>query len=100
MDRPRIEIEFCTLCQWMLRAAWMAQELISTFGQDLGEVALQPRAGGVFRIRIDGAVVWDRTVDGGFPDAKTLKQRVRDRIAPGRSLGHADRAAAERSTEG
>ncbi len=28
MDRrPRIEIEYCTQCRWLLRAGWMAQEL-------------------------------------------------------------------------
>ncbi|CFW48794.1 Uncharacterized protein conserved in bacteria [Bordetella pertussis] len=35
---PRIAIQYCTQCQWLLRAAWMAQELLSTFGADLGEV--------------------------------------------------------------
>ncbi|MGV2979366.1 SelT/SelW/SelH family protein [Camelimonas sp. ID_303_24] len=93
MAGPRVSIEFCTQCQWLLRAAWMAQELLSTFGQDLGEVALLPRTGGVFRIRVNDSLIWDRTVDGGFPDAKTLKQRVRDLIDPERSLGHSDRPA-------
>lgn len=90
MDAPRVAIEFCTQCQWLLRSAWMAQELISTFSQELGEVALLPRTGGVFRITVGEAVIWDRTIDGGFPDVKTLKQRVRDQINPGRPLGHID----------
>ncbi|WP_459618310.1 Rdx family protein [Bordetella sp. 2513F-2] len=88
--RPRIVIEYCTLCQWLLRAAWMAQELLSTFSTDLAEVALAPGTGGVFRVHYDGEIIWDRTVDGGFPDAKALKQRVRDRLDPGRDLGHID----------
>jgi len=69
----------------------MAQELLSTFGTDLGSVALVPGTGGVFRIHYDGDLIWDRTVDGGFPDAKILKQRVRDRLDPQRDLGHIDR---------
>jgi selenoprotein W-related protein len=89
--RPRVVIRFCTQCRWLLRAAWMAQELLSTFGEDLGEVALAPGRGGVFEIACDGAVIWERVRDGGFPDAKVLKQRVRDRIDPQRDLGHADR---------
>jgi len=44
-------------------------------------------------VRLDGDVVWDRAVDGGFPDLGELKRVVRDRVAPGRSLGHTDRAA-------
>lgn len=35
--------------------------------------------------------MWDRTVDGGFPETKVLKQRVRDIIDPQRNLGHSDR---------
>ena len=68
--RPRIAITYCTQCQWLLRAAWMAQELLSTFGPDLGEVALVPGAGGVFEITCDGETVWDRKRDGGFPEAR------------------------------
>jgi len=92
MAGPRVSIEFCTQCQWLLRAAWMAQELLSTFGQDLGEVALLPRTGGVFRIQVNDSLIWDRAADGGFPDVRTLKQRVRDLIDPARSLGHIDRS--------
>ena len=88
--KPRIVITYCSMCQWLLRAAWLAQELLSTFGQDLGEVALVPRAGGMFIITCNDQVIWDRTVDNGFPEAKILKQRVRDIIAPERDLGHTD----------
>lgn len=89
--RPSIRITYCTQCNWMLRAAWMAQELLSTFGADLAEVTLVPGTGGVFEIAVDGETVWERRKDGGFPEAKVLKQRVRDRVWPERDLGHADR---------
>jgi len=89
--QPRITIAYCTQCQWLLRSAWMAQELLSTFGADLSEVALIPGTGGVFQIAYEGDVLWDRKRDGGFPDAKTLKQRVRDSLDPTRDLGHVDR---------
>jgi len=69
----------------------MAQELLSTFADDLGEVALTPATGGAFNIAYDGEVIWERQRDGGFPDAKTLKKLVRDRLDPGRNLGHVDR---------
>ena len=87
---PRLEIEYCTQCRWLLRAGWMAQELLTTFQEELGEVALIPGTGGVLEVRIDGSVVWSRAVEGRFPELKELKQRVRDAIAPGRSLGHSD----------
>ncbi|MGH1589138.1 SelT/SelW/SelH family protein [Methylobacterium phyllosphaerae] len=89
--RPRVAITYCTQCNWLLRAAWMAQELLSTFRDDLGEVALVPAAGGTFRIEMGGALLWERVRDGGFPDVKALKQRVRDHLDPARDLGHIDR---------
>jgi len=88
---PRVEIRYCTQCRWLLRAAWLAQELLSTFEGDLGEVALVPATGGTFVIRVDETTVWERKRDGGFPEAKELKQRVRDVIVPERDLGHSDR---------
>jgi selenoprotein W-related protein len=69
----------------------MAQELLTTFQDDLGEVALRPGTGGIFEVVVDGETVWSRAAEGRFPDIKELKQRVRDRIAPGRDLGHTDR---------
>jgi selenoprotein W-related protein len=69
----------------------MAQELLTTFADDLGEVALVPGQGGVLEIRLDGELLFSRATEGRFPEAKELKQLVRDRIAPGRDLGHSDR---------
>jgi selenoprotein W-related protein len=89
---PRLEINYCTQCRWLLRAAWLAQELLTTFEAELGEVALVPGTGGVFRIALDGELLWDRK-ERGFPELPVLKRLVRDRIAPDRSLGHTDRAA-------
>ena len=162
---PRVTIQFCTQCKWMLRAAYVnetpsrlslipslplslslcltlpptnqlalichvffcsfppaqyAQELLSTFSTSLGEVALQPATGGVFVVEIttpavaadDGTpgaaapqvrrrrVLWDRKTDGGFPETKELKRRVRDVIQPGRDLGHVDRDYGRKKKEG
>lgn len=92
-SKPTVTITYCTGCNWLLRASWMAQELLSTFGNDLGGVTLIPDdLGGTFEIRVDGTVIWERKADGGFPDAKTLKKRLRDIIEPDKDLGHLDRA--------
>lgn len=91
MTAPRITIRYCTRCNWLLRAGWLAQELLSSFGETLGEVALVPDgSGGVFEIRVGEVLVWERVRDGGFPEAKTLKQKVRDQVDPGRDMGHVD----------
>lgn len=88
---PHVVIIYCTQCNWLLRAAWMAQELLSTFEDGLAGVTLQPGTGGVFEIRAGENLIWERKRDGGFPDIKALKQRVRDLIDPARELGHIDR---------
>ncbi|KAF2141965.1 uncharacterized protein K452DRAFT_24042 [Aplosporella prunicola CBS 121167] len=105
---PRVAITYCTQCKWMLRAGYFGQELLSTFGTALGEVALQPATGGVFRVELthipanvtsapadastqpQTTLLWDRKAEGGFPETKLLKQRVRDQLEPARDLGHSD----------
>jgi selenoprotein W-related protein len=87
---PRLEIEYCTQCRWLLRATWLAQELLTTFQAELGEVALIPGVGGIFEVRVNDTVIWSRAGEGRHAELKELKQRLRDVIAPGRTLGHSD----------
>ncbi|MGH7850503.1 MAG: SelT/SelW/SelH family protein [Thermodesulfobacteriota bacterium] len=89
-DNRRVEIIYCRQCRWLLRASWMAQELLTTFDLEIGEVALVPGTGGIFEVRVGDELVWSRKERGRFPDIKELKQLVRDRVAPGRDLGHSD----------
>ncbi|KAL8737795.1 MAG: hypothetical protein Q9181_001329 [Wetmoreana brouardii] len=123
---PRITITFCTQCKWMLRAAYYAQELLSTFSTSLGEVALVPATGGIFTVHVFHLALstsaaeansqndpkapgrwleprrtqlWDRNSEGGFPETKQLKRLVRDIIAPGRDLGHVDRHSSSKGKE-
>jgi len=91
MAAPRIEIRYCRQCRFVLRASWLAQELLFTFADEVGEVALVPGEGGIFEVLVDGSLIFSRASAGRFPDSKELKQLVRDRIAPSRDLGHSDR---------
>ena len=88
--QPEVLIRYCPKCKWLPRACWMAQELLSTFSNELGKVTLSPehKTAGHFQIELEDQLIWCRKRDGGFPDVKTLKQRVRDTIAPERDLGH------------
>lgn len=89
--KPTVTIEYCTQCRWLLRAAWYAQELLTSFEGDLAGTTLVPGSGGVFEVRVDGDLVWSREKEGRFPEVKELKKRVRDLVAPGKDLGHTDR---------
>ena len=89
--KPQIEIEYCPGCGWLLRAGWIAQELLTTFEAELGAVTLRPsETSGTFRVSLDGDLIWDRKTEARFPEIKELKQCVRDHIAPERYLGHSD----------
>jgi selenoprotein W-related protein len=90
MPAPRIEIVYCAQCRFILRAAWLAQELLMTFPQELGEVALVPGTGGVFEVRLEGESLFSRRAAGRFPETNEIKQLVRDRICPEKDLGHSD----------
>ncbi|QJW90478.1 SelT/SelW/SelH family protein [Spirosoma taeanense] len=90
--KPTISIEYCPKCGWLLRSAWMAQELLTTFTDDVHGVLLQPaEVSGRFSVRVDDQVIFDRKVAGRFPDVKELKQLVRDVVNPEKDLGHSDR---------
>ena len=86
----RVEITYCPKCRWLPRAAWLAEELLFTFDRGLS-VTLRPGAAGEMRVTLDGDVIFDRAVEGRFPEPKELKQAIRDRVDPGRALGHSDR---------
>ena len=75
----------------MMRAGWTAQELLTTFELELTEVALGPGRQGQFDVWLNDELIWCRKREGGFPELKVLKQRIRDRIAPDRDLGHSDK---------
>ena len=87
MTGPRVEITYCTRCKFLLRAAWLAQELLTTFESELAEVALRPGSGGVFEVRMDGEVIASNANGGAMPDAADVKRLLRDRLAPGRRIG-------------
>lgn len=91
MKKHKIEIEYCTKCKWLLRSAWIAQELLSTFEEEIQEISLIPGKDGIFEVRSGVDVIWSLNEMGRFPDIKELKKLLRDRISPGRNLGHIDK---------
>jgi selenoprotein W-related protein len=88
MPGPRVEIAYCTKCRFLLRAAWMAEELLTTFGAELGEVALRPGSGGIFEVALDGTVIASNRDHAPMPDPADVKRAIRDRISPERKIGH------------
>ena len=90
--KPIITIEYCLKCGWLLRAAYMAQEILTTFTDELKGVTLQPsEVSGRFTIFLNDEKIFDRKEEGRFTEIKELKQLIRDKVAPEKSLGHSDR---------
>ena len=90
--KPTITIEYCPKCNWMLRAAYMAQEILSTFTDDVAAVSLKPsETSGKYTISINELELFDRKKEGRFPEVKELKQLIRDKVNPEKSLGHSDK---------
>ncbi|ETW84331.1 hypothetical protein HETIRDRAFT_449836 [Heterobasidion irregulare TC 32-1] len=99
---PSVAIEYCDRCRWLHRATWVSTELFLTFpAPALKGVTIIPlnseETSGRFRVWLTldqeptPILVWDRKVEGKFPELKELKQRIRDHIQPGKSLGHSDK---------
>jgi len=90
MNKPRVVVEYCARCGFMLRAAWVAQELLKTFEDDLAEVALKPGEGGIFTVSLDATPLFFNKVEGRFPEMRELRQRLAQALGSDRQFGHHD----------
>ncbi len=96
--KPTITIHYCPKCNWLLRAAYMAQEFLTTFNDDVHGVMLQPSdINGRFTVLVDHQIVFDRKQFGGFIEIKQMKQLVRDQVNPTKNLGHADKTISDKT---
>nr|WP_206605630.1 SelT/SelW/SelH family protein [Pelagibaculum spongiae] len=91
MSQPMVRIRYCPRCRWLMRAGWMAQELLNSFEEHLSEVAIGPGEKGQFDIWLDDQLIWSRHEAGRFPELREIKQKLRDLVDPERDLGHSDR---------
>jgi selenoprotein W-related protein len=94
MSKPTVTIEYCPKCHWLMRAAYMSQELLTTFAEELKAVTIMPaEVDGRYSVYVNDKKIFDRKENGGFLEIKELKQLVRDEVAPGKALGHSDKKA-------
>lgn len=91
MEKPLVDITYCPKCGWMLRSAYLAQEILTTFVEDIKGVTLIPsETSGVFTVHVGEKLIFDRKQLQRFPEIKELKQLVRDEVNPSKQLGHSD----------
>jgi len=91
--KATVWIEYCVGCRFVVRATWMAEELLFTFADRLEAVALKPGKDGVFKVYLGDSLLFDRKEEGRFPDPRELRAMIRDRIAPEMELGHSEPAS-------
>ena len=58
-----VEIEYCVPCGFLERASDLAETLLSSLGEELDRVSLVTGDRGVFRVTVDGEVVFDKDED-------------------------------------
>jgi len=91
ISKPTVTIEYCPKCGWLLRSAYFAQELLTTFSEELSGVTLRPsETSGTFLISVSDKLIFNRKTESRFPEIKELKQLVRDIACPDKSLGHSE----------
>ena len=105
-----VSIEYCSACRWLLRSVWLSSELLTTFANEpnLRSIEVRPQSpplkeGGQFVISaaVDGEKItlWDRKIEGAFPEAKEIKQLIRNLVNPELDLGHSDKAKDDTASE-
>ncbi len=91
--KPVFNIEYFPKCGWLLRAAYMAQEILTTFSEDVQAVSLQPaEVSGTYTMYINGEVIFDRKTMRRFCEIRELKQIIRNKISPNKIPGHSDKS--------
>ena len=79
------EIEYCVPCGYGNLAAYMVSELFQAGGPAIA-ISLKPGAGGVFKVTVDGRVLWDKKEKGASPhitQVKELKAQVANMLKSG-----------------
>ncbi|MCC6207642.1 MAG: Rdx family protein [Gammaproteobacteria bacterium] len=88
MSKPRVVVEYCARCGFMLRAAWVAQELLKTFEDEIAEVALRPGGGGIFALRLEENLLFSNKEEGRFPEMRELRERLAEALGSDKRFGH------------
>lgn len=78
--KPTVTIEYCTVCNFLGRAAWLGQELLASHGSEIAGLTLVPSRGGVLRVRIDGELVFSNKEAGRFPEPRELRDALQAKL--------------------
>jgi len=74
-----VEIEYCVPCGMLNRALTVEEAILQQFADDLDRVSLVMGDHGIFVVRVDDELVFDKEEDGF--DVDEIVRRVRSRLA-------------------
>ena len=72
-----VEIEYCVPCGMLGRAQDLQEEILETLGQQVEAVSLVTGDNGVFEVRVDDEVVFDKSSEY---DTDEIVESVRARV--------------------
>jgi selenoprotein W-related protein len=75
---PAVEIEYCVPCGFRGRAVDVQRAILGGLEQELDRVSLVMGSHGVFRVSVDGEVVYDKNEDDF--DVDDVVRAVRERV--------------------
>ncbi len=58
-----VEIEYCSVCQLRPQAMKTSEEILKNHESDIEAVRLKVGKDGVFKIRLDDEIIWDKKVE-------------------------------------
>lgn len=71
-----IDIEYCVPCGLLENAQETQEALLDEYGQDLDQVSLSPGHGGVFKVHVDGKLVFDKDDHPNGYDLEAIEDAV------------------------
>jgi len=80
-DKVTIDIEYCVPCNYLPRATWVAQEILTTFPVNVASVKLVASRGGRFEVSVDGELVFSTVQMGRFPEIQEIREKIRDKLS-------------------
>ena len=78
-DKLEITLEYCYLCGFGPRAAWIASEILQQFGEDISGFKLVPDIHGKFHIYFNGELVLQHSHNPHhWPEAAEVTEKVKE----------------------
>ena len=78
-DKLDITIEYCHLCEYGPRAAWIAGEILQQFGNEISSFSLVPDEHGKFHVYFNGELMLQHSHNPHhWPEAHEVAEKLKE----------------------